>query len=291
MLIVDDNLLSKIEPSDVWQVMLNKQILSSLRRWIENQSANSCNPSSRCDATIPYVWPISQQMIDASADVKNTETRESVLNLLAMQGIFASGERRDLTTLLRRLRSIGKLDAMDDIVQQPHANITADDIRVAALDHCVRHFQPKLFYQLIVHQSVELKDRPLWMTWISEYRSWLRNPDDVEGFLELCRLNNTYLCGETEPPEDFWVQHPFVALFFHLMGHYPPSSDVTQKAMATLPLLEHVYDSGQDKAVSVYQLLDGQVPINISHFFHWRYSRDMELFPHFSHQASFLHIN
>ena len=76
--------------------MLNKQILSSLRKWIENQIP----VTSHSDASIPYTWPISDTMITMASECHNQETRELVLNLLAHQGLFAKNERQDFPSFV-----------------------------------------------------------------------------------------------------------------------------------------------------------------------------------------------
>ena len=180
--------------------MLNKQILSSLRQWIENRCGGI-----RTDSSIPYVWPISERMIEDASGVKNVETREAVLNMLALHGVFAGCERRDLSAFIRRLSAVDKLKEMGDIVRMPHSNVTFSDLRTAVLDHCADNFQPELFYDVIQQLDVDLTDRPLWMSWIADYQTWIRNPDDIEGFLHLCRLNNRLLCGSSQPEEQFWI--------------------------------------------------------------------------------------
>merc|ERR1740128_253911 len=100
------------------------------------------------------------------------------------------------------------------------------------------------------------------MSWIAEYQTWIRNPDDIEGFLHLCRLNNRLLCGGSQPEEQFWIQNPFVTLFFHLMGHYPPSTDTTMKALSSLPFFNTPGHPAADQPAAslisqVHQLLDG----------------------------------
>jgi len=181
--------------------MLNKQILSSLRRWIENQYG-----CVRTDAGIPYVWPISERMIEDASGARNTETREAVLNMLAAHGVLARCERKDLAAFIQRLSAINKLRDMADVVRMPHANVSLSDLRTAVLDHCADQFHPQLFYDVMRDLDVDLTDRPLWMSWVAEYQKWIRNPDDIEGFLDLCRLNNRLLCGGSEPEEQFWIQ-------------------------------------------------------------------------------------
>ena len=50
---------------------------------------------------------------------------------------------------------------------------------------------------------------------------------------------------------------PFVTLFFHLMGHHPPSTDATMKALSSLPFLDECSDPAQDQNVNALSQVDG----------------------------------
>ena len=242
--------------------MLNKQILCSLRKWIENQL-----PSSRHTDDIPYKWPISSVMVDMAAECTNNDTRDSVLNLLANQGIFAECERQNLAAFVSRLIAINQFHQMEDIIQRPLSNITLHSITAAALDYCVQQFKPELFYDLVSENTLDLDERPTWMKLAQRFQSWNLDSCDVEGFLELCRLNNVLLKeteGSTE--EEFWTKHPFVALFFHQMNPNLLPNGTIAKALKSVSILAHACEHNHEDP-SIHQLLVGEVPINVSQFF------------------------
>ncbi|KAK4021130.1 hypothetical protein OUZ56_003057 [Daphnia magna] len=259
----NEQILARIQPEDVWQVMLNKQILSTLKKWIENQA-----PSNHAvDENIPYIWPISNAMVDMAAECKNNDTRDSVLNLLANQGVFAECERQSLVAFITRLLSIGQFHQVENIVRKPLANVTLQSITTAALDYCAHEFNPELFYDLISDGNIDLNERPTWMKLVQRFQSWKLDPSDSDGFVELCRLNNTLL-KETNhlTEEEFWMKHPFVALFFHLMNPILIPDGTMSKALKSLPMFAHVWDNTAEDP-SIHQLLVGEVPINVANFF------------------------
>ena len=55
-------------------------------------------------------------MIEAADQSANVETRETVLNLLAAQGIFSRRERSSLIDFIRRLHSIDRLDRVEELM-------------------------------------------------------------------------------------------------------------------------------------------------------------------------------
>ena len=259
---LDEEVLACIFPEDVWQVMLNKQILCSLRKWIENQTL-----ANHADSGVPYTWPISSAMIDMAARCTNNDTHESILNLLANQGIFAECERQDLTAFVRRLLSIGRFHQMDALIQQPLSNVTAQSIAIAAIDYCVNQFKPDLFYDIISEQTVDLVHRPIWMKLIQRFQTWKLDCHDHDGFLELCHLNNAFLKESNQvTDEEFWIQRPFVTLFFHLTNSALLSNELVFKALKTLPMLTQACESSWNDP-SIRQLLVGEVPINVDQFF------------------------
>ena len=103
-------------------------------------------------------------MIEAADQSANVETRETVLNLLAAQGIFSRRERSSLIDFIRRLHSIDRLDRVEELMALPASNITVDDITSAVLDFCSHNFKPDLFYRFLDSQHLlRLDGRPLWM--------------------------------------------------------------------------------------------------------------------------------
>lgn len=241
--------------------MLNKQILCSLRKWVENQI-----PSDHTDTSIPYVWPISTVMVDMAAECTNSDTRDTVLNLLANQGIFAECEIHNLVAFVKRLLAIGRFHQMDAIMEQPSSNVNVHSLMTAALDYCVQHFKPELLYDLINGQHVDLNGRPSWMKLTRRFQSWTLDSRDTDGFLELCHLNNSLQReNEHSTEEEFWIKHPFVTLFFHLMNVTLPS-DIISKALKSFPMLAHANDENTEDP-SIRQLLAGEVPINVNQFF------------------------
>ena len=243
--------------------MLNKQILSTLKKWIENQS-----PSSQTvDGSFPYIWPISNAMVNMVAECSNNDTRESVLNLLAIQGIFAECERQSLVAFVTRLLAIGRFHQMENILIQPRSNVSLQTITAAALDYCAHHFNPELFYDLIAEENIDLNERPTWMKLAQRFQSWKLDSCDADGFMELCRLNNTLLKESKQlTEEEFWIKHPFVTLFFHFMNSSLFPSTTVAKALKSLPMLAHACENVMED-LSIRQLLVGEIPINVNNFF------------------------
>ena len=86
-----------------------------------------------------------------------------------------------------------------------------------------------------------------------------------------------------DPPEEFWSQHPFVALSFHLNGDPQINDDLIRRAITSIPLLGNVLSSVHPVA-TVYDLLDGEIPVDFRKFLGWRFSSDRNTdFPHFGH--------
>lgn len=260
--ILDEDILARIHPEDVWQVMLNKQILCSLKKWIENQS-----PSGQVDGSIPYSWPISTVMVNMAAECTNNDTRDSVLDLLANQGIFAESEAANLVAFVNRLNSIGRFDQLEMIIQQPHSTVTQQSITIAALDYCAQQFQPELFYDLISDQEIDLNGRPTWMKLVKQFQKSKSNDPNDNDFLDLCRLNNLFLREvESLTEEEFWIKHPFVTLFFHLMNPSQLPNEIVTKALKSLPMLANAFEENHVEP-TVHQLLVGELPINVEKFF------------------------
>jgi len=275
---LDEAIVEKILPEDVWQVMLNKQILSSLRKWIENYHS-----SSSSDESIPYSWPVTDCMVDMAEECDNIETRESVLNLLALRGIFAKRERRDLTSFVARIFAINRFDQMESLLRQSTSNVNFEDLKTAVLDYCDGSTKPALFYDLVSGSGLDLEGRPTWMKLINEFKSLLHNQNDINCFLELCRTNNTYLVEGSWPTVmNFPLQHPFASLLLHRVNMSSLIGGEMETALKNLPMFTKTCGNNQGEP-TVHQLLAGEVPINVESFFLWRQQgKQMELFPHFS---------
>ena len=271
--------------------MLNKQIISSLRKWIENQLPTA---SKSDDIVIPYSWPISDSMLSMAFNCLNQETREVVLNLLANQGLFAQEERHDFVSFLKRLMKIGITSDWTNIIDVNHSNVSVSDILTAAVDFCATNFKPKLFYDLmplLFESSVNLAElvssnRPIWMKIISLFYSWIKTAD-LNTFVELSQLNVTLLQDETQDEEDVWMSHPFIVIFFHLMKF---SNSCPIRKMDTvfknIPLLVNASQqtSSGKESISYQQMLVDEIPIHSTEFFRWRqnFPINEDDFPHFS---------
>lgn len=256
--------------------MLNKQILCSLRKWIESHPA-----SNNGDDGIPYTWPVTSRMVDMAEECENHETRETVLNLLAVRGIFAERERVDLKAFVGRLLAIDRFDQMESILEQPSSNVSLLDLQSAVLDYCVQHVKPALFYDLSKVQDIDLTKCSTWMNLIRYFQRWLENPKDADLFSKVCRLNNDMLMEQSRLlGDDFWAEHPFVALFFNRNE----ATDIPlERILKSLPMMsnEFCHPAGNP---SLYQLLAGEVPVNVRQFFLWRQEGGNveEDIPHFS---------
>ena len=262
--------------------MLNKQILSSLRKWIENQLPSSCP----ADESIPYDWPINSRMVEMAADASNLETRESVLNLLASQGIFSEKERRDLAAFVSRLLAINRFDDLESLIHQSTSNVTLSDLQSTVLDYCAQHVRPALLYDIISGVDVNLEERPVWMKLIHTFQQWRRNQGDADAFLNVCLVNNTFLKEKSHSLEDeeLWKAHPFVALFLHRLDASRLANGTLEKVLQSIPMLANAC-SKVHAGPSIHQLLVGEIPVNVEQFFKWRQpGQKMDvLFPHFAH--------
>ena len=278
------HLLDLIGAEDVWQVMLDMQILSSLKKWIDNQSHQNSTPQ-QTEQDIPYVWPISQQMMDAAYDIDNADTRNSVLNLLAGQGMFASRERSDLLLLVRRLHNINQLDQLDRLVQLPSANIRISEIHQAVVEHCCLgdNYRPELFQRFIRdHHAVDLSGRPLWIRWLAAYEDWIKDSRDLHKFIDVFRLNVALLNEGSPSEEHLPTAHPFVVLFLHFLGESDATEEQMVQAFSSIPFYKNLFvapPGEEQQQTTVYHLLDGEIAVDVARFFSWR--TDTNGMPHF----------
>lgn len=160
----DASFIPHLEPREVWMVMIKQQILSGLRKWVDIQFASEAPTNS-----IPYCWPINDEMIDLVAESHSYETKETILNLLAFHGVVASSERQTLEKLIARLLKSQHWGFLEVILQKPKSNLSYQELVSIIVSYSNRQRKIGLLWDVLNFTNISSQsDVPAWMAFILE---------------------------------------------------------------------------------------------------------------------------
>lgn len=229
--------------------------------------------------------------------------------------MFINNEKENPCCILKRFCRTKSLGSMKQILDQPSANVSYHDFEDVFIKFCIKHklfnvvfpcFQNSEFsvdrIESLCCESADKKDGSDW------FRLWL-SLKQLDGNLShesivyqaVISTNHFLSKGDVDA---YLQEHPLVVLATIIYGNkmindvvqkkvpvdFPVSSDCLQAVKRHLPLLEmsllsQLSDFKKQPDVTVYQLLQGCSPFDVSKLFGWQsvhvyvsYRQGMKLF-------------
>ncbi|XP_069672308.1 spatacsin [Periplaneta americana] len=261
------------------------------------------------------LWDVTQSMVDSIYVICSmTRTKEVVLDHLSRFGVFINSEKSNPCTILTRFCRTKSLDCVEKVLNQPSANVSFSTFEDLFIKFCIKHNLFNLVFPCFQNcdfsndrieslcpsspnEQGEMNWFRLWLTLkeldgsLSDESVVFQAVKDTTTFLSKGNINN------------YLQEHPFVVLATSIFSKktlkdvfeskdgagFSMSSDCLQTTLKHLPLLEMALYSQQNDYrrqpdVTVYQLLQGCSPFDVSKLFGWQSMHILkgEEFPHFT---------
>jgi len=214
--------------------------------------------------------------------------------------VFTNSEKANPCTVLTRFCRTNSLHNMEQILNQPSANVSYCDFEDLFLKFCIEHklfnvifpcFQNSDFssdrFESLYHSLLNKQDEKdlfrLWLT-LKQLDGGLSD----ESIVYQSVISATHFLSKGNI-DTYLQEHPLVVLVTIMYGNktlkdvvekkvpmdFPINSDSLQAALRHLPLLEmalssQLTDYRMQPDVTVYQLLQGCSPFDISKLFGWQ---------------------
>ncbi|GLH06998.1 Uncharacterized protein GBIM_12563 [Gryllus bimaculatus] len=256
-------------------------------------------------------WFITEDMVNSVTSANAMTTiKEIVLNHLSRFGVFSSSEKADVRAILKRTIFTGNVGNLKSVLNQKSGNVTYTEFQILLTKHLINNDLYDIAFPCL--EDFEYSDRlledlcntdqdhgdwlPLWLT----FRDMKKKPGDKTAIYNVILKNAQYLSkGDLKI---YLKEHPVVVLALlvyegrSIADVFTSNEDISNIDRATLsatlnqyPLLERAVTSFTNPSeetpdITLYQLLEGNSPFDVSKLFGWQKSHRIEgeEFPHFT---------